>query len=231
VSIPLAALTPEPAPAPADAPAPDRLHAFLAFALSSFGPILVFYGVDYGWGLMPAIAASALWSIGDVVRHVVTKKPLTMIFKFSAVMTVLFGIVDLVAQQSLLFKYEAVVTNLGTAAVFGATLRGGKSIVQESYESSPRAQGRKMPEWLPRFFRVLTVVWVAYFIAKAGLYFFIARAYSIEESVAIRALVGNVSMFALLGITWVMAKLYGRKYATVEPAADAAQPEGAAAPD
>jgi uncharacterized membrane protein len=194
-------------------PSSSRLRSIGAFLLSNFGPLIAFYAVNYRFGLMPAIAASSLWSIAEVVRHLVSKTPLTMIFKFSAAMTVVFGLVDLLAQQSLLFKYEAVVTNIATAAVFGATLRGGKSIIQESYERSPRAQGRKMPEWLPRYFRAVTAVFVVYFLAKAVLYFFVARAYSIEQALAIRAVVGNVSLAVLFGLTFAMSKLFKPKQA------------------
>jgi intracellular septation protein A len=206
-----------------ESPPSNRLRATATFLLSNFGPLIVFYAVNYKWGLMAAIAASAVWSIGDVVRHLIAKKPITTIFTVSAVMTVVFGAVDLFAQQSLLFKYEAVVTNLATAAVFGATLRGGKSLLMESYESSPRAQGRKIPEWLPGFFRKVTMAWVGYFVLKAVLYFFIARAYPIEQAIGIRALVGNVTMGLMFGGSFLLGKFYGRSKARA-PAAGLAAP-------
>jgi intracellular septation protein A len=206
----------------AEAPS-NRLRAVGAFVLSSFGPIIVFYAVNYGWGLMAAIAASAAWSIADVVRHLVTKKPISTIFKFSAAMTVVFGAVDLLAQQSLLFKYEAVVSNVATAAVFAGTLRAGKSIMQESYERSPRAQGRPMPPWLPSFFRVATYAWVAYFLVKAVIYFFVARAYPIEQAMGIRVVFGNVTMGVMFGLTWVIAKLYARAQPKTAPSPSEAE--------
>ncbi len=202
-----------PAPAPAAVPPepkPSRTKAMLGTLLESAGPLLVFYGVDYVWGLFPAIAASTVWSVGDLIRHVVMKKPVTAIFKLTAAMTLVFGSVDLLAQQSLLFKYEATVTNIGMAVFFAATLRGGASVIEETWVANPDNAGRAMPKWLKGMFRSLTLFWSAYFLVKAVAYFFLAGAFSIEKAMAIRAVVGNVSMFAMAGLTLVFARVYKR---------------------
>jgi intracellular septation protein A len=200
-----------PAPVPAAPVAkPSRLKATLGVLLESAGPLLVFYGVDYVWGLFPAIAASTVWSVGDLIRHVVMKKPVTAIFKLTAAMTLVFGSVDLLAQQSLLFKYEATVTNLGMAVFFVATLRGGASVIEETWAANPDNSGRAMPKWLKGMFRALTLFWSAYFLLKAVAYFFLAGAFSIEKAMAIRAVAGNVSMFAMAGLTLVFARVYKR---------------------
>ena len=176
-----------------------KIRAALYFLYSNFGPLIVFYGVNHFWGLKPAIAASTVFSILEIAIKVYRKERITGIFKYSAIMTLVFGAVDLYAQQSFLFKYESTVTNLFTAFFFGSTIFAEKTILQDYYEKSKNS--KPMTADRVAYFKILTGVWVFYFVAKACAYFWIARHFTIEQSLLIRTLVGSGSLYVMLFIS------------------------------
>ncbi len=175
------------------------------FALLNFGPILAFYVVNHFYGLKPAIVVCAVYSIGEVIWAYFSGQELTNLFKFTAVMTLIFGVVDLCAQESFLFKYEAAVTNLLTGGFFGATVFGEKTMIQEFFEKSKYAKP-VTPE-LAAYFRFFTLIWTAYFVVKAGIYFWVARHTTIEQGLIMRTLIGNGSFVIML----LISNLGGRR--------------------
>ncbi len=169
------------------------------FIFTNFGPLIVFYGINHFYGLKPAIVASTVVSFGEIAFLVYRRKKATNLFKFSAGITLVFGIVDFYAQQSLLFKYEASATNVLTGLFFGASIFADKTLIQEFYEQ--RKDAKTMTPDLAAFFRLLTFIWVIYFFVKAVTYFLIAQKYSFEEGLLIRAVVGSGSFYALLALS------------------------------
>jgi intracellular septation protein A len=117
---------------------------------------------------------------------------LSTFFKFTALITVVFGSVDLYLQQSLLFKYEATLTTIMVGVFFGSTLFADKSLIQEFAEQQGRVKG---PMSMDRviYFRFLTIIWSLYFFIKAAIYFKIASNSTLEQGFVIRAVVGNIS--------------------------------------
>lgn len=49
-----------------------------------------------------------------------------------------------------------------------------------------------------RYLELLTLVWTFYFVAKAIIYFYVARKNTIEEALVFRTVFGNASMAILL---------------------------------
>ena len=177
----------------------QKIRALTIFVFNNFGPLVVFYGANHFFGLKPAIACSAVFSILEIGFKLYRKAKITTLFKFSAVMTLIFGAVDLYSRRSFLFKYEASITNIFTAFFFGSTLVAEKSVIQDFYEKG------KDPKPMTRdrvaYFRLLTSVWVLYFLLKAGAYFWIARHYSLEQGLAIRTIAGSGSFYAMLFVS------------------------------
>jgi intracellular septation protein A len=182
----------------------QKIQNLARFIFGNFGPILIFYGANHFCGLKPAIALSTAFSAIEIGYKTCRKQPITSIFKFSALMILVFGAVDLYSQQSFLFKYEASVTNLFMAVFFGATLFSEKTIIQDYYQKS------KDPKPMTRdrvaYFQILTAVWVLYFLVKAGAYFWIARNYSLERGLVVRTVIGSGSLYAMLFISIVGSK-------------------------
>ena len=174
----------------------QRIREFLVFAFTNFGPIAVFYGANYFWGLKVAIGVSVLFSILDVGRRIYFRQPVTTLFKFSAAITLIFGAVDLYSQQSLMFKFEAAITNLFTGIFFCYSIFGKKTVIQEYYETGKNL--KPMTRDRVAYFRLLTGVWVMYFFCKAGAYLWIALHYSLEQGVLVRTVLGTGSFYAML---------------------------------
>lgn len=175
------------------------LRSVVALAVDNFGPLIVFLAVDRLWGLKPAIAASVAFSAFEIARKLSRGEPTTLLFRFTAAMTLVFGTVDLYAQRSFLFKYEACATNVLTGFFFGATLLDRKSILQEYYEKRPDAKPLTADRVV--YFRWLTVAWVVYFLVKAAVYLWLARTFSLERAAEIRSTAGAASFYAMLFVS------------------------------
>jgi intracellular septation protein A len=184
------------------------ITGLVAWVFHEFGPLLVFYGTNHFFGFVPAISASMAWSVAAVVYAKVKKQPITGLLKFSIAMTVVFGAVDLLVQGPMLFKYEAVVSNLATALFFGLTLRQEKSVIQQAAERRALLSGKPLtltPDTV-YFFQLSTIVWTSYFVLKALVYLWIGANYGLEEALALRVLIGNVSFYGLLFVNIFLAR-------------------------
>jgi intracellular septation protein A len=177
----------------------EKVRSLLRFAFNNFGPIIVFYGINHFFGLKAAIAISTAFSVGEIVYKIRRGQPITGIFKYTAIITVLFGMVDLCAKQSFLFRYESVVTNVFTGIFFGASIIGEKSVIHEYYENTKNA--KPLTRAHIAYFRMLTGVWVVYFFAKAFAYFWIAGRFSLEEGLVIRTLLGSGTFYVMLAVS------------------------------
>ncbi len=182
-----------------------KLRNLLRFVFLNFGPIVLFYAGLILSGLKAAVIVSVAWTLGEILYHKIKKKSFSKFFIFSSAVVIGFGVVDLYLQKSVLFRYEAVATNVLVGAFFGFSLFGKKPLIQEFAE----AQGRMPKELTPDrafYFRFLTSVWTFYFFLKAGFYLWVADAYGFGEGLAIRTAVGNITFYALL-----YASIFGSK--------------------
>jgi intracellular septation protein A len=178
----------------------SKLKGMLSYALANFGPLLVFYISNHFFGLRTAIISSVVWVLGEIVFQVLNKRPLSLFFKFSALITIVFGLIDLYLQKSFLFKYEASLTNVMVGVFFALSLINEKPIIREFAEAQGRISKNLTPDG-EFYFKFLTVVWACYMFIKAGFYFWVAEKYNLEEGLAIRASLGNISFYALLGLS------------------------------
>jgi intracellular septation protein A len=182
----------------------EKVKSLAKFILGNFGPILVFYVSNHFFGLRVAVLASILWTVGEVCTYRLKGKSLSTFFKFSAGITILFGIIDIYLQRTVFFKYEASVTTFLVGCYFGSTLLSEKPLIQEFAEAQGRIKDKIDPDMV-YLLRFLTIIWTSYLFIKAGFYAIIAGRYTLEEGLAIRGVIGNVSFYGLLFVTTVGA--------------------------
>jgi intracellular septation protein A len=184
------------------------LTGTIAWILRDFGPLIVFYGANHFFGFVPAIVASMAWSVGDVALIKLRKQQVSAFLKFSIVVTVLFGTIDVYLQGPFLFRYEAALSNVVTGVFFGLTLRGDKSIIQEFAEKRAATTGKPVPinPDTIHYFRLCSWVWTVYFFLKAAFYVWVGHQYDLERALAIRIVVGNATFYSLLFVSIFLAK-------------------------
>ncbi len=176
-----------------------RLKQILAGVVGSFGPLVLFVLAEHLLDLRWAIGLCTAYTALEVALRKARHQRLDTLFLFSAVMSLAFGAIDLVVQQPMFIKYEAVGTNILTGIFFGGTVFSGRPLIQEFYSKSPDA--KPITPELASYFRGFTLVWAAYFFAKAGVYAYLASRYDFDHALAFRAVLGNGSMLVMLVVS------------------------------
>ena len=178
-----------------------KWRSALTSLVENFGSVALFYALNKMWNLQAAIAATMLWAGGEwwLLRR--RGEHPSAFFKFSTSTVLVFGVFDLCATESFLYRYEASVTNLLTAGFFGASALGDRPLLADLAEQSGRL-GRQLTPKLIRYFRLFTLVWVAYFVIKAIIYAALARAdLQLEELLLTRFILGNGSIMAMIAFS------------------------------
>ena len=183
-----------------------RALGLLRYAFAEFGSVIVFVIGLYAFGIKPAIVATIVWIAGDAIQRAVRRLGFPQVWLFANGLVVVFGGVDLFAATPFMLRYEPVVTNALTGLVFAAGAFGDKPVIQLLAE----ARGRSFPEGAEfrRFFQVLTFIWVAYFVLKAVVYYWLATHLTLEEAMPIRAVVGPGSLVVLLALSFRSRPLF-----------------------
>jgi intracellular septation protein A len=180
---------------------------FLRYVVLEFGALIVFWIGLYSFGIKPAIAATVVFVLLDGLYHWRQRIAVTRVYVLSSTLAIVFGAIDLYAANPFMIKYEAVVTNTAVGLFFVAGARGEKSLIQEVAE--------KRRELFPDradvryFFRLLTLVWAAYFFAKAALYLWLGLILPLERALALRTVIGGVSLAVMIvGTTLLGRRLF-----------------------
>jgi uncharacterized membrane protein len=175
----------------------NALKRLISFAYDNFGPILIYAGLHRAYGARVAVIGSLAFAAVEIAIKLRRGTPFTGFFKFTVAITAVFGILDLTLTDATFGRFESVLTNLVTAGYFGMTLRGPRSFIQEWAEKK-RGSPLTDPNAILRC-QMLTVVWTAYFVLKAGFYTWANLHYSWEQAMVLRSVVGTASFYALLG--------------------------------
>ena len=173
-----------------------------------FASMLIFFGALKLFGLKPAIAATLVFVVLDSLRRLILRVPTPQMYIFSHVMALVFGVVDLTLKTPFMIRYEGVITNLIVAAVFVRGAFGPRLMLMEMVESG---RGAPFPPNLPgirTYFSAFTLVWAAYFILRAGFALWTVQVYPLAQALAIRMVVGNVSMIGLALISTQGRRIY-----------------------
>jgi intracellular septation protein A len=184
----------------------NKLLEVIKFILVNFGPIVVFFAFNHFVGIGPAIGATILWTVAEILMRLKLRQPLSIFFILSAAITIVFGFIDLYLQKSMFIKYEAALTNFIIGTYFAASLLGKKTFIQEFAETGGKLKGEPSPDAV-FYFRLMTSFWVLYQYLKAGFYVWVGLNYSLEEGLVIRGTVGNISFYCLLGISIFGSKI------------------------
>jgi intracellular septation protein A len=181
------------------------LLRFVRYILMEFGALIVFWAALYTVGIKPAIAAAVIFILLDGSYRWWKKLSVTRIYILASTLTVVFGVVDLLATNPFMIKYEAVITNVATGIFFVAGARGEKSLIQEVAERRSQFPDRLDVRY---FFRLLTLAWAAYFFAKALVYLWLGAILPLEKALAVRTLAGGLSLACMLGISFMGRPLF-----------------------
>jgi intracellular septation protein A len=179
----------------------NRLVGMLRWVLAEFGPLVVFWILDFGFGIKVAIAGSIAFILADGAWRWWKGLAFTRIYLLISVLTLVFGSIDLLSATPFMLKYEAIITNLVTGGFFVLGARGPRPIIQELAEqrSGEDFSGRAD---VVRFFQIFTLVWAGYFFIKAGFYFAVGQMLPMVEAIAVRTVVGSASMALMVALSF-----------------------------
>lgn len=178
----------------------NRVKSLITFIFSNFGPMIGFYFVNQFWGFKAGIIVSFFLIIAEFLWLKFKKQNINSFFYASSAMILIFGVIDLNVQEPLFFKFEATLTNLYFAILFGMSLFKDKSIVQEFAETQKRTS-TEQSEDKNFFFKMFTVFWCVYFVAKAVLYLWLNFNTSLDDGLIIRIIFGKVSFWVMMFIS------------------------------
>lgn len=182
----------------------DRIKAVAGFVMAEFSPLIGFLVLSWTFGLKVAIAGTVAIVMVDTSWRLWKRVPFTRTYILFVALTVGFGVIDLLSAVPFMLKYEAVITNAITAGVFVLGAAGPKPLVQEVAE---QREGRPFSSDAARiFFRWFTLVWAAYFLLKAAFYFWMAWTLPMAEALAVRSLVGSLSLGVLLLLSYTQGR-------------------------
>jgi intracellular septation protein A len=183
-----------------------KIASLLRFALSEFGPLIAFWILTVTFGVKIAIAGSLIVIILDAGWRRWRDVSFTRLYLLTSGLTLVFGAIDLMSATPFMLQYEAVITNIATGAAFAVGALGEKPLIQEVAE---QRQGETFPSGaeVRRFFQLFTLFWAAYFFVKAGFYLWTAMTMPLTEAMALRSVVGGVS----LGLMILFSTTQGRR--------------------
>ena len=126
-----------------------------------------------------------------------------------------------------MLKYEAAVSNLATGLAFVVGAAGEKPIIQEVAEQ--RGENFVVTDEVRAFFRLFTLAWAIYFFLKAVLFLWMAWTMPMLEAMALRSVVGSVSLALMIAISATQGRrlffLCRRLGLLPKPASTAASPQ------
>ena len=178
-----------------------RVLFVLRFIVDQLGTMAMFYLLLYTLGLKAAIAGSLVFLVVDAIRRHRTGIGFPKLYILTSVLTFVFGGIDLMSATPFMIKYEAVITSLIIGASFAWTLRGDRPMLQELAEQQTRETFPDRAD-VRAFFRLLTLIWVGYFVARAATYFWIGEALPIEQAMEIRPFIGTPSLLVMIAISF-----------------------------
>ena len=182
----------------------DRIKAVIGFITAEFSPLIGFLVLSWMFGLKVAIAGTLAIVAVDTGWRLWKRVPFTRTYILFVTLTVGFGIIDLLSAAPFMLKYEAAIANIVTSGVFILGAVGPKPLIQEVAE---QREGRPYTSDAVRiFFRGFTLVWAAYFALKAAFYFWIASTLPMTEALALRSLVGSLSLGVMLLLSYTQGR-------------------------
>ena len=168
----------------------------------TFGGLLIFQAVLWTWGAKPAIAASLAYLLLDGAWRLARRQKLPAVWLLSNGLALAFGIVDLWARTPFMIRYEGVISNVIVGLLFLAGAGGERPRFMTLVE---QGMGQPLPKGRPElvaFFRAFAILWAVYAFAKAGLVLWLVETYPLPTALALRSLVGAVTLVPMLALSF-----------------------------
>lgn len=178
----------------------SRALTWLAGLFHMFGGLVLYWTVLLMFGVKPAIAVTLLFVVGEGVWRVATRRGFPPLWLFANGAALVFGVIDLWAQTPFMIRYEGAIINLLTAGAFAVGAMGREPLVMQFARRRSADIPVNRPELL-HFFRAFTLAWALYFVARAAAFLWIMNRFPLVEAIAIRAVVGWVSLGVMLLIS------------------------------
>jgi intracellular septation protein A len=179
------------------------LRATADFVLKNLAPPIIFFVVFKAYGAKPAIAITVAATSVQLAIHLVARHVISPFFLTAALFTLLFGGLDLVAQDPSLFRLAPFAQNLVLGAVFWATVILDKPIASWFARALPPRFRPNLDERggqaMERYLRNVTLAWAAYFIAKGLLFLYLAHKVDLGELVMLRTVIGSATLLLMFG--------------------------------
>lgn len=183
----------------------------LRFLLLEFGPLLLFYAVKVGRDLKSAILVGMVYSFIYMAYRWFKKWEISPFLIFSTGLILLFGVMDLYSEDVFFFKFEAAMTNLFFAVFFGLSLTKKRTpIILDFAQRQGQVSQERIDKDLLYFFKLLTLIWVIYYVVKAVTYIWIGYHFDFDQGLYYRTVYGNLTFYFLLGFSLLGGKIFYR---------------------
>ena len=177
----------------------------LGFAAAEFGPLIVFLALSATVGLKAAIAGAVAATLIDAGWRLWRGRAFTRLYLLTTTLTLGFGAIDLWAATPFLIVYEAPVTNVLTGVAFVVGAFGERPLLLEIAQARSTERLPATAE-MRRFFRLFTLIWAGYFFLKAGGYVWLAATMPMARAIALRSLLGGLSLAAMSLVSMTQGK-------------------------
>jgi intracellular septation protein A len=187
----------------------SRWIAFVRFLLESFGPLLVFIVLEHAVSLFAAIVSSIVTGVILVVLQIARDKKISPLTAYIAASVAVFGVLDLKYQTGFFVKIEPAIGNTLTGLFFISSVLFGRPII---LELAQKQRAEPFKPHVATYLRALTIAWGLFFIARAGVYVWMAYRLTIDQALAIRSIASPASFGAMIVGEWGFRYLvWGKK--------------------
>lgn len=163
-------------------------------------PAVVFFCVNYGWGLMPATAAVMAASAIAVGTGLALERRVPVLAVVTLILVLLLGGASLTFDSEVFIKMKPTVGNCLFAAALGIGLFFQRSFLARALESQVQLTDSG---W-----RVLTLCWIAVALFAAALNEVLWRSLDTDSWVAFKTVLTPVLIFCYIVITRLIAPYY-----------------------
>jgi len=174
------------------------LHG-LEFAFKNLAVPIAFYIAFQSFGAKPAILVAISATLIVVLIHAALRIMFSPFFIVASGFTCLFGVMDLIVAQPRYFRLEPFAQNFLLGTVFLVSLVARTPIIAWFAGGLPKNLQPEPGEESAHYMRKLTVIWTAYFYAKAILFLELAFRVNLGELIVLRSIIGGGTLSLMVG--------------------------------